>query len=404
MLTHFNRWCSASSVESYDDLCDLIVLEQFKASLPAQLATYITEKKVTTAAAVLADEYVLTSGGPLSALTCCDNARVLSRSKKTIAVNLLSKLGWELGLYRISTKEVLTHGSGSAGGQREGQWRESFRFRANRPPVAHDVSQAAVRHVPGTDGKFDPGRTWHAFRNRGHWKGECPIRKAGQKSANTSVYAKPVGLVTSVLHTDMSESVHPPGTVSSKHVDELYTPFVSNGFVSLDGQGKVRVKILRDSGANQSLILSSVLPFSAHTATGGKAPVLGVGMVTLWVPVHRVHLDSDLVCGEVDIAIRPELPIQGVDVILGNDLAGSKIWEKGPPLVYVGSVLQVPKEPEGCAKESPEVFSSCAVTRAKSKVLSEQSELSEQGQSFQAGVSEGQGLCKFFFHSFACVF
>ena len=113
------------------------------------------------------------------------------------------------------------------------------------------------------------------------------------------MYAKPVGLVTSVLHTDMSESVHPPGTVSSKHVDELYTPFVSNGFVSLDGQGMVPVKILRDSGANQSLILSSVLPFSAHTATGGKAPVLGVGMVTLWVPVHRVHLDSDLVCGEV---------------------------------------------------------------------------------------------------------
>ena len=60
ILTHFSRWCSASSVESYDDLCDLIVLEQFKTSLPAQLATYITEKKVTTAAAaaVLADVYM----------------------------------------------------------------------------------------------------------------------------------------------------------------------------------------------------------------------------------------------------------------------------------------------------------------------------------------------------------
>lgn len=48
-----------------------------------------------------------------------------------------------------------------------------------------------------------------------------------------------------------------------------------------------------------------MLPFSAYTANSGKAPVLGVGMVTLWVPVHRYHLDSDLVCGEVDIAIRP---------------------------------------------------------------------------------------------------
>lgn len=113
ILTHFNRWCSGSSVESYDDLCDLIVLEQFKSSLPAQLATYITEKKVKTAAAaaVLADEY------------------------------------------------VLTHGRGSPGGhgQREGQRRETFRLGPNRPPVAHEVSHAG-RHVPGTDGKFDPGR------------------------------------------------------------------------------------------------------------------------------------------------------------------------------------------------------------------------------------------------------
>ena len=43
----------------------------------------------------------------------------------------------------------------------------------------------------------------------------------------------------------------------------------------------------------------------------------------------------------------------------------------------------MPKEPEGCAKESPEVTSPCAVTR--SKALSVQSELPEQGQSSRAG-------------------
>lgn len=116
---------------------------------------------------------------------------------------------------------------------------------------------------------------------------------------------KLAGLVTYAIQANMS--VHPPGTVPSKHVDELYTPFVSDDFVSLDGHGKIPVKVLRDSLANESLVLSSMLPFSAHTATAGKAPVLGVGMVTLWVPVHHFHLDSDLVCGEVDTAIHPEL-------------------------------------------------------------------------------------------------
>ncbi len=46
--------------------------------------------------------YIYISGGPLSALTCCVNVRFLSGGKKNIAVNLFSKLGWELGLYYAS--------------------------------------------------------------------------------------------------------------------------------------------------------------------------------------------------------------------------------------------------------------------------------------------------------------
>ncbi len=45
---------------------------------------------------------VYISGGPLSALTCCVNVRLLSGDKNNIAVNLFSKLGWELGLYYAS--------------------------------------------------------------------------------------------------------------------------------------------------------------------------------------------------------------------------------------------------------------------------------------------------------------
>ncbi len=44
--------------------------------------------------------------GPLSALTCCVNVRLLSGYKKNIAVNLFSKLGWELGLYYASYDDI----------------------------------------------------------------------------------------------------------------------------------------------------------------------------------------------------------------------------------------------------------------------------------------------------------
>ncbi len=43
--------------------------------------------------------YVYTSGGPLSALTCCVNVRLLSAIKKISPLIYSSKLGWELGLY-----------------------------------------------------------------------------------------------------------------------------------------------------------------------------------------------------------------------------------------------------------------------------------------------------------------
>ncbi len=43
--------------------------------------------------------YIYISGGPLSTLTCCVN---VIGAKKNIAVNLFSKLGWELGLYYAS--------------------------------------------------------------------------------------------------------------------------------------------------------------------------------------------------------------------------------------------------------------------------------------------------------------
>ncbi len=46
--------------------------------------------------------YVYISGGPLSALTCCFYRETLIGDKKNIAVNLFSKLGWELGLYYAS--------------------------------------------------------------------------------------------------------------------------------------------------------------------------------------------------------------------------------------------------------------------------------------------------------------
>ena len=61
LTNHFSRWCVASSVDNFEGLCNLVILEQFKDTLPSRVATHLNEHKVTTAAqaAGLADEYVL---------------------------------------------------------------------------------------------------------------------------------------------------------------------------------------------------------------------------------------------------------------------------------------------------------------------------------------------------------
>lgn len=59
--THFNRWCAAVGVTTFEQLSNLIVLEQFRNILPERVAAYIAERNLKTAAeaASVADDFAL---------------------------------------------------------------------------------------------------------------------------------------------------------------------------------------------------------------------------------------------------------------------------------------------------------------------------------------------------------
>ncbi len=71
-------------------------------------------------------------------------------------------------------------------------------------------------------------------------------------------------------------------------------------------------------------MLGSVLPFTRDSYCGSDVLVQGIELGIVRVPLHYVNIQSDLVSGFVKIAVRSQLPIKGVDLILGNDLAGEK--------------------------------------------------------------------------------
>jgi hypothetical protein len=85
------------------------------------------------------------------------------------------------------------------------------------------------------------------------------------------------------------------------------------------------IKIIRDTGASQSLILADTLPFSEKTSSGSSALIQGVECGFSNVPLHNIYLSSDLEAGPVALGIRSFLPFKGVHLLLGNDLAGDKV-------------------------------------------------------------------------------
>ena len=98
--------------------------------------------------------------------------------------------------------------------------------------------------------------------------------------------------------------------------------------------------------------------------------IQGVELGIVSVPLHSIHLKSDLVSGDVVVGLRPTLPIEGVSLILGNDLAGEKVI----PELQVISNPTVTKEVDGDAEIVSQVFPSCAVTRAKAREMKDHEE------------------------------
>ncbi|VDI53539.1 Hypothetical predicted protein [Mytilus galloprovincialis] len=130
---------------------------------------------------------------------------------------------------------------------------------------------------------------------------------------------------------------------------EEYKPFMSDGFISIvDDTTLQPIKILRDTGASQSLLLEGVLPLSEKTSVGASVLLQGVELVRFDIT------------GPVIVGVRPNLPVEGVTLLLGNDLARNKVVAE--PIVTSEPVVDV-KSPE----DDAELYPACVVTRAMAR-------------------------------------
>ena len=349
----FDRWCRAQNVnEEYGRLRQLILTEEFKNSMPPGIKAHLEDHKVDKLqkAAILADEFELshraTFGNPRN------------------------------GSYPGAQED-----SGASGGR---DFRIGGKVTTDRPGVP-----------PG----MPSGPICHYCRKRGHIKAEC-WKLQNEMGRDGGV--KPVGLVSTgqeseeLTEKEEEGGVKPVGVVSTspetekmkekEMAFEMYKKFISEGSVVVDGK-ECPVVVLRDTGASQSLLLGKAGECKG-TFLHTYVLIKGVGGEFTSVPMYQVTLRSKVVSGLVSVGVVTSLPVPGVDLILGNDLAGDKVYAD-PEITTTPAVS---RETEGLQITIPGIFPACVVTRAQARVETE----AEAKEEREAGEAQSSLASVFF--------
>ena len=310
----FDRWCCSKKIDqNYDKLRQLMLVEEFKRCIHSDVKTFLDEKQVETLeeAARLADDYYLTH-----------KVSFIAKPKPT------------------SSHPQNKFMSGNSSGM---------------------PSQPKPNSASETKSQYPLSRpTCNYCKKPGHLVSEC--LKLKRKLGNDE--AIPTGFT--LLDQGHSLLLKPVKTNTIDIVTKPKSAYsMLNGFVSLSGDNcpPTPIKILRDTGASQSLILADILPFSEKTSSGTSVLIQGVECGTVNIPLHHVNLSSDVVTGLVVIGITPSLPFKGVHLLLGNDLAGDRVVVN--PLIT--DTPNIGQTDDPIEQEIPDLYPSFAITRAMAK-------------------------------------
>ncbi len=321
----FDRWCNSIRVEkNFGKLRELMLLEEFKNSLGPDVRTHLDERKVSTMAdaAVAADEYMLT------------HKSIFSQKHKDSP---------SIASHPVQVN-IVKHGNSY-----KGSASNSSNYRVNNVQKPMGFS--------GKSSSFFAGNCNYC-KKYGHRRVDCySLLRAEEKKKN------PVALV-STLSSSSDTSVQLVGPNS----DSVFKSFLSQGTVScVESTDRKALVILRDTGAAQTLMLDNVLP---QLTSDSRVVISSLGGYAS-VPLCDVQLNCNSVTGKVSVGVVSSLPVSGIDMLLGNDLAGDKV-------VISPQVTCDPIDSVSLNKledKFPYVFPSCAVTRSQAKQKADKDEI-----------------------------
>ena len=340
----FDQWIRSLKIDAtYDSLREIMLIDELKRCMSQEVRTYVNDSVVSDVrkAAMLADGYELTHKGSSSPLT---RRRNQSRSPTT------------------------QRKSGTTG-----------------------TNQSS--------GFGSEGRLLCAYcKKEGHLKTQCPRLKVKEKNLEQEI-TQPSGFVriaavgmqervmTDHNETGRSDQVRDGG--HDEEIDEGFLDFVSYGTVRFSVDDKeLPITILRDSGSMKTLLIADASSLDTENFTGKKVLIQDVNDGFKPVPLYNIELSSGLVSGPVTVGIVTKLPMRGISMLLGNDLAGGKVF----PSPVVCDIPEVSSETEELEHEIPGIFPSCVVSRAQAMKKKEDDTDGgvNLGDTFSRTLEEGQ--------------
>ena len=296
----FLEWLKSKCVNDFEKLQELILVEEFKSCLPREMKVHLEELKLDSLqeVAIASDEYALTH----------------KSYEKT-------------------------------GGKKTTRWQSQPE---NTEKGSNDLStgKGSSPMREGSSSSPSEGRELICYycRQKGHVKSNCEEYKKFIESKK-----KPVTLLTS--SSEIGDTGVPKG----------FEKYLSEGEVSCNARKPKRnVKILRDTGSLQSLILRASLPNHFREKRSDFVWISGFPNTLTRSPREKVFMNSKWSNGFVKLAVVDRIHVGGVDVVLGNDIA-----DRGEGALPVAS-LETPERDSVVTKGKSE-DTVCVETRSESQ-------------------------------------
>lgn len=322
----FDRWCTSKKVETYDQLRQLVLVEEFKRCVPSDIRTHLDEQHVNDLelASKTADDYALTHKSSFH------------------------KSSTHSGSYKKRSNYV-------------GDVAQSDNSETEQSKVGSNKDGDDPKR-PSTGGSSYKSCAY--CKKRGHLKADCWFlqKKNAQvkPTALTAVMSENKGVL---LHKDLTDDhMYNVGkNCPNDDIRERFKPFLSEGLVSQneDGTNVKKIEILRDTGASQYILLEEALPVVEDSSLGTSVLLHGLEEGFVNAPLHKVYLKCDLFTGFVVVASRPNLPVKGVSLLLGNDIAGGKVTADPK----MSEEPKVQEDTQSLEDQYPSLFPACVVTR-----------------------------------------